>query len=535
MYNLYTDFHKTFGGKHYVQALAGVNEEKLYLETNESRRENLITSSLPTPNLALGIMNVNQNIEELALIGFFARLNYIYDSKYILEFNGRRDGTSRFPNHWGFFPSASAAWLLSQENFFRGVGNTLKISQLKLRGSYGVLGNQVVKSGNQEVYYPFISTMSSGNIGWYIDNTRPFAVYMPGSVAAGDLTWETVRNINGGLDLSLFDSRFDLSADIYTRYTENMLTKSKTLPALFGTGEPRINGADLKTKGWELSVGYRDRINNVGGSPLSFALRFMIADSRTWITRYANSTKILSDYYVGQELGEMWGYETLGYFASDEEAASWADQSALGNPQNNYRFYAGDLKFKDLNGDGKIDGGKGTVDDPGDRRIIGNNRHRYPYSISAEADWNGFDLRLFFQGEGKRDVYPNGINYWGIYSTPWCSPNAINFDHWTPETPNAYLPRLKPEIAGNGELSHVQTKYLQDASFLRLKNATLGYTLPATLTRQWKIDRLRFFFSGENLLTFHHIKVAGNDPEKSPGEAFYPFQRILSLGVNLNF
>ncbi|MDR1102282.1 MAG: TonB-dependent receptor [Tannerella sp.] len=543
VFNVYTDFHKTFAGKHYVQALAGFNQEYLYISDHSVQRQQLISSGLPTLQLATGTVNAYQNIEELALRGIFYRLNYIYDNRYILEFDGRNDGTSRFPanKRWGMFPSGSVAWVLSQEKFFSGVNDALKISNLKLRGSYGVLGNQVVKSGDREIYYPYLAAMGSGTIGTVIDGTQPMAVFQPGTVA-GDLTWERVRTINGGLDLGLFKNKLDLSFDLYTRYTEDMLTKSKSLPAFYGAGEPRSNAADLKTKGWELMASYRDQVN-VAGSPLSFSLSFMLSDSRTWITRYDNPNKVLSDYYEGQELGSIWGLVTEGYFQSEEELANWPDQTKVGSDDNQYKFYVGDLKFKDLNEDNEISFGSGTVDDPGDRKIIGNDRARLPYSITVDGTWKGFDLRLFFQGVGKRDWYPDNRDFWGTTQSPWHTPLVKNLDAWTTENRNAYFPRVKQYIAeetgSNGtELGAPQTKYLQDASYLRLKNLTAGYTLPATISNRWKISHLRVYLSAENLWTLNRIDIKELDPEMMTGasrSSQYPFQRVFSLGLQLNF
>ncbi|MDR1594050.1 MAG: TonB-dependent receptor, partial [Prevotellaceae bacterium] len=531
--NLYTNFRKTFADKHFVHALVGFNQEYLHENYFWTRKQQLITSSLPTIQLATGTVTNGQSINELALRGLFFRFNYIFDNKYILEFNGRRDGTSRYPkdSRWGFFPSASAAWIVSNEKFFSGVNDLLQISNLKLRGSYGTLGNQTNSS-----YYPYIATMGSGNIGRVLDGGQPMAVYQPGTVA-GNLTWETVRTVNGGVDLGLFKNKLNLTFNKYTRYTEGMLTKSKELPGFYGAGEPATNAADLKTKGWELSVGYADKVN-VAGSPLSFGVRFMLWDSRTWITKYDNPNRTLSAYYEGQEIGEIWGLHTVGYFASDEEVASWADQTKVGGDDTQYKFYKGDLKFADLNGDNEISFGKSTVDDPGDRTIIGNSSSRFPYSIEANAEWKGFDLRVFFQGVGQRDWYPNNGHglFWGVYATPWTTPIQKNLDHWTPENPNGYFPRMKQYIAeDNSELGTAQTKYLQNASYLRLKNLTLGYTLPKSLTDKWKIDRLRVYFSGENLWTIHNIAVKEIDPENLNGSGHYPMQKVWSVGINLSF
>jgi hypothetical protein len=268
----------------------------------------------------------------------------------------------------------------------------------------------------------------------------------------------------------------------------------------------------------------------------------MLWDNKTWITRYDNPNKNFGDYYEGQQLGDIWGYTTLGYFDSDTEAKAWADQTAVGNGSSNYAFYAGDLKFEDVNGDGKINNGNNSALDPGDLKIIGNNRERLPYSIDLGADWKGFDLRIFLQGVGKRQAYPNtqwpgwGLDFWGLYQTPWANANTKNLDRWTEENPSqdAYFPRLKREIAtAGGEMGRTQTRYLQDASYMRLKNLMLGYTLPSLWTKKVYVDNLRIFVSCENMFTFHHIEVKGHDPEKFGAIQYYPFQRTFSFGLTL--
>jgi TonB-linked SusC/RagA family outer membrane protein len=539
VYNIYTDFHKTFAEKHFVLAMAGFNQEYFHGENLNVRADNLLTDALPTIQLSgtNSTISKGHGITTRALRGFFARLNYIYDGKYIIEMNGRYDGTSRYrkEDRFGFFPSGSAAWVVSNESFMQNLKESLRLSNLKLRGSYGVLGNQMMKDSNgNEIFYPYIPTMGvTSVISPLIDGNRPLAVTQPG-VVSDNLTWETVRTINGGIDLSLFNGKFDFSFDKFVRYTEDMLTKSKTLPAIFGATEPRANAADLKTKGWELSVGWRDEFNLLD-SPFSYSVRFMLADSRTWITRYDNPDKRIDDYYEGQEIGEVWGYETLGYFASDEEAAGWADQSATGNGRP---FLAGDLKFKDVNNDRYINQGSNTVNDPGDRKIIGNSSYRLPYSIDLGVEWKGFDLRVFLQGIGKRQAYPpsgsEGVFFWGFYNHYVGSMLEKNLDNWNKKGDAGYYPRMKPNVAASGELAKPQTKYLQDASFMRLKNLTLGYTLPNELTSKVKINRLRVYVTGENLLTFHHIEVPGNDPERF-NNIYYPFMKVVSFGLNLNF
>ena len=546
VYNVYTDFHKTFAGKHYVQGLLGFNQETRRSNGISMSRRDLISPSYPTPELATGDMSMGESIAEWAVRGVFFRANYIYDDKYIVEANGRYDGSSRFPkkDRFGFFPSASLAWVVSQEKFMENFNRSIGLDFLKVRASYGALGNQNVST------YAYIPSMGSWKIGQVLDGTRPVAVGSPGAVS-NSLTWEKVRTINGGIDVAFFRSRLSGSFDYYVRYTEGMLTKSKTLPSVFGRTEPYTNAANLKTRGWELSLKWNDSFM-VAGSPLRYSVKLALSDSRSFVTKYDNKVDVydkegnkigetasLSDYYEGKELGEMWGLTTEGFFQSEEELKNHADQTAVGEDDQSYRFYVGDLKFADLNGDGKINRGKWTLADPGDFRRIGNSSSRYPYSIDFSADWKGFDVRGFFQGIGKRDWYASGGNhyFWGIYAQPWTNVQVQNMDHWTPENPDAYYPRVKAYIAesSGSELAAIQTKYLQDASYLRMKNLTVGYTLPMELTKKWNIERMRFYFSGENLFEISHLK-ANLDPEAlSSSSLVYPLQRSYSFGVNLTF
>ncbi|WP_206614324.1 SusC/RagA family TonB-linked outer membrane protein [Chitinophaga barathri] len=531
VYNVYTDFHRTFAKKHFVQALAGFNQEYRNYSTNTTTRQNLISSSLPDPLLTTGTLSQTGRVEDYAVRGLFYRLNYIYNDKYIVEFNGRYDGTSRFPDgdRWGFFPSASAAWVVTGEEFFKPIASSIKLDVLKFRASYGALGNQVTTS-----YYPYIPTMPTGQIGQILDGTRPIGVKQPGAVSP-TLTWEKVQTMNYGVSMAWLNNRLSLDADIYTRRTKDMLVKSKTLPAVFGTGEPQENAADLKVKGWELSLKWSDAVQ-VGGSPLNYGVRFILADSRAYITKYDNPAGLLSDYYVGREIGEIWGLVNDGFFQSEDELRNWPDQSGVGSDDQGYKFYVGDLKFKDLNGDKKVNYGKNTVSDPGDRVIIGNSAIRLPYSVMLNADWKGIDASVFFQGVGKRDWYPNASNhyFWGVFAQPWTNVQTHNLDSWTPEHPDAYFPRVKAYIAEDAsELGAPQTKYLQNAAYLRLKNVTVGYTLPSSFTRKAHIERLRIYFGAENIFTRSHLK-ARIDPE-GLGGSVYPFQQTYSGGINLNF
>ncbi|MDR3062432.1 MAG: SusC/RagA family TonB-linked outer membrane protein, partial [Dysgonamonadaceae bacterium] len=351
VYNAYTDFHKTFAEKHFVKTLVGFNQEYTYINDWNVKRDQLISTSLPSVNLATGTPSTSQSISELALRGVFGRFNYYYDERYLLELSGRYDGTSRYPKHnrFGFFPSGAASWIVSNESFLEDLRETLKVDMLKLRGSYGEIGNQVNSS-----YYPYIASMGSGKTSVILDGSQLLYINHPG-VVAGDLSWETVRTLNFGVDLNLF-KKLELEWSVYQRNTEGMLTKSKTLPGVFGATEPNTNAADLKTNGWELAVSWKDQFN-LAGDPFSFTARFIISDSRSFITKYDNPTKSITDHYVGKEIGEIWGLTTEGFFQDEDELKNHADQKAVGEDDNKYMFYVGDMKYKDLNNDGFINYG----------------------------------------------------------------------------------------------------------------------------------------------------------------------------------
>lgn len=538
--NLYTDFHKNFGD-HYLQALVGFNQE--YYNNNNfwTRRTGLISPSLPSIGTATGTVTNGETIRDWAVQGVFSRLAYNYKEKYLLELNSRYDGSSRFPagKRWGFFPSASAGWVLSNERFFEPVRQSLALDMLKLRASYGTLGNQASVSE-----YGYIPTMGNGQVGYILGSGRPQAVYAPGAVSS-NFSWESITTVNFGIDLAMLNNRLSLNFDKYTRYTNDMLIPGKTLPNVFGTAVPQENSGDLKTKGWELKLGWRDS-KEVAGAPLWYNLVFGLADNRSWITRYDNPTKSLgsgfSNYYVGREIGEIWGADIIGFFKDAADVTNSPNQTEMGTDDQSYKFYPGDPKFADRNNDGKVTKGKRTVDDPGDMYIIGNSSSRFPYSADLSAGWKGVDLRVFLQGIGKKDWYPGASNiyFWGVYAQPWTNPTLQNKDHWTPENPDAYFPAVRAYSAEDNyeQLGIPNKRYLQNGAYMRVKNITLGYSLPQSLLHRTKLDKVRLFFSAENVFEISHLKVKLDPESIGPGnraQAAYPFQRTYTLGLNLNF
>jgi len=533
-FDAYATLHKLFNDKHDFTAMIGFNQEDWRDNYTSASRKELISSSLPSLGLASGDMNVGQRIYSLSMRSVFGRLNYIYNNKYIVAFNGRYDGTSRFPHddRYAFNPSGSVAWVLSEENFFEPVRDVVNF--LKFRFSYGSLGNQDLK----ENYYAYLATMGSGKISNILDGKQPIGVSAPGLVA-GNLTWEKVTTADWGMDVNFLNNRLTATVDGYIRRTKDMLTAGAELPNVLGTSEPLENAADLKTTGWDLTISWRDNVK-LAGKTLNYGLSFNIGDSRSWITKFSNDTGSLDSYYEGWEMGSIWGLETEGFFTSQEDIDNHADQTQVASYIGTRPLAPGDLKFKDLNEDGKIDKGAWTIDDHGDYKIIGNNRARYGFGFNMNADWNGFDLSLFVQGVLKKNYSPSGdLYFWGIYAQPWTNITYGNYyDRWTEENPSqdAYFPRFKSYVAeGGSEAALTQTRYLQNATYARLKNLTFGYTLPRKWTDKANIQRLRLFFSGDNLCEITGLyKYYKLDPECLGGQ-MYPLQRSYSFGLNVTF
>lgn len=541
--NLYTDYEKTFGGKHYFKALAGFNQEQNNYDYFSAQNNQLISSNVGYLDGATGTTpSVAGNAYSWAVRGLFYRVNYAYANRYLVELDGRYDGSSRFPknNQYVFFPSASAGWRISEEAFFQPLKKV--VNELKVRASYGSLGNQNTYYAGTSTpdYYPYIPRLSSGQISNILGGVQPIAVYAPNLVSP-TLKWEQVYTRNLGVDLSLL-KKLDIGFDIYRRDTKNMLSKSAQLPATLGASQPLENAADLKTNGWELSMQYNDQFR-LAGKPFKYTVRVNVWDNRTVITRYNNANQYWfgGDYYVGQHVGDIWGLTTLGIFQTNEEAKKWADQTQV---IGYYGQQAGELKYADLNGDGKINYGDGTVKNPGDAHIIGNTTPRYSFGVGGNFSWNNIDLYVYFQGIGKADFWPGTSGYyWSQFYSPWDNvyQNIVG-NTWTPQNPNAFYPSLKGWRAGDAgawkDLAVPQTRYLYSAAYIRLKTLSIGYSIAPAALHKIGIDQVRFYVSGEDLWESTKLPKAF-DPEGLSGSwgagKVYPFQRGYSIGMNVKF
>lgn len=544
--NLYGEYETNFGEAHYFKALAGYNYEQSTYQELSTQRNGLIYEDARDISLALGqAIATDGGWERWNILGGFYRINYSFRDRYLLEANGRYDGSSKFPpnQRYAFFPSFSAGWRLSSEPFWQ-VSPSL-VSELKLRASYGSLGNGNIGS------YAFLEQFGISQSGRVLNGVRPQRTSQPAVLPAG-LTWETSTTQNIGLDLGMLDNRLTLTGDAYIRKTTDMFTVGMTLPAVFGASVPKGNYADLQTKGWEVVLGWRDKFN-VAGKPLNYGLRLNMADYKAEILKYNNPDKKLSDYYVGQTVGEIWGFTTAGYFTSTDDINSSAKQT-LYRASTSGQYLPGDIKFADINNDGVINNGDNTVNSPGDLSVIGNSTPRYTYGINTDLDWNNFFFSAFFQGVGHQDWYPGSeaALFWGQYNRPYNRLPKFHLDKiWSEENPDAYFPRYRGYSAqnGSGVLRQTQTKYLQNVAYIRLKNIQLGYNFQPGLISKAGMSNARVFLSGENLWAWSPLyritrdmdveTIHGSDRVVTSGTSGngynYPIFKSFTMGLTLTF
>ena len=551
--NVFATFEETWKDAHHLTVMAGLNAETWANKNVKALGKNLLSEDLNDLNLIAPDVDGNVLTEvaggqnAYSLLGVFARVNYDYKGRYLFEASARYDGTSRFAegSRWGLFPSGSLGWRISEEPFFAPAKKV--INNLKLRASYGSLGNQNVG------YYAHLRTISLNYFSNYTfgeGSTKPKYSSLSNPVSSG-LTWETTQQSNIGLDMTMFNNRLEFTAEAYIRDTKNMLTDGDALPGVFGADPPKANSADLRTKGYELSLSWRDQFN-LAGHPFGYSVRATMSDFRSHITKFDNPTYTFGkSYYEGMRLGDIWGFVVDGLFATDEEAKQYTSEvldCSYINGRMTGGFLAGDLRFVDLDGDKILGIGSNTVDKPGDRKILGNSLPSLQYGLTFAFDWLGFDVSAFLQGTGNHYWYPHGfnMNFWGCYSYSYVSFLQRDFIQrcWSEENPDAYFPRPRSYSATGGELSKVNSRYLQNVRYLRFKNLTVGYTLPKKWLDKVKVDKVRIYFTGENLHYWSPLKknCLYVDPESAfsrssdvDNHMSYSWQKTMMFGVDITF
>ena len=534
--NVWAEYKKVFDETHNLAVMLGYNQEEKHYFSTAYTMTDLYNNDLPVSDLALNYKDNDEQDDIWRVQGAFFRLNYDYQSKYLLELNGRYDGSSKYAKHdrWAFFPSASVGWRISEEKFFKPLSKI--IDNLKIRASIGALGNQITDG-----YHPYMSMLTGRVLNNYMMNGKVInALNIP--TLPSLVTWEKVVSKDVGLDWAIFNNRFAGTFDFYIRDTKDMV-RSVTLPAVLGTGGGKENVADMRTIGWEVECTWKDRIKNVLGSPLDYSLTVGLSDYQAEITKFDNPNGSLSMYYKGYKFGEIWGFVTDGFIQDEFEA----DRMNYVQKFISSKWYPGDIRYKDLNGDGVINNGTVTLDNPGDKKIIGNSTPRYRFNFQGSVGWHGFDFRAIFEGIGKRDMWTSSDIFWGfsrgIYNS--CVTQYHIDNTWTYENPKAYYPRLTG--SANKRSKQVQSKYLQNAAYIRLKDITIRYNIPKKWLSKLKLEQARVYVSGLNLWEKTGLppfmtpdivdQMTGEDVglmTENSGKQ-YAFMRSFSFGVNLTF
>lgn len=539
-------YKHTWIDAHSLNVFAGMNVE--YKETRyvNAEKRDLLDQSKPEISLATGDNYIYGSHSSWAIMGFFARANYAYRNRYLIELNGRFDGSSRFPadQRWGFFPSASLGWVASEENFWDVLNPWW--SFFKMRGSYGSIGNQDIGDNR------FRAIMSSYDSGWIVGSTNMLSFTLPTAIADG-FTWETIKTMNLGIDMRFFKDELGVSLDLYRRINDGMVVGGTEVPSTFGATAPYENAAQLTTNGWELSIDYHHRFSN----GLRINLTANLADALTIVTKHPrkNTSVIDGSNYEGKIYGEIWGFTTDRLFQEYDfnddgtMVEGIASQSYFEQMSGyGYKYGPGDVKYQDLDGDGQITWGDKTAANSGDWRRIGNTTPRYEYNFKIGLDWYGIDLSVLFQGVGSRQYWATGtmmIPGWNFSEGTYY---AHQTDYWNTNNIDAFYPRLT-ETNQPGQYSAAgfnflcQTRYLLDMSYLRLKNITLGYSLPDKALRKMHFSKFRIYFSAENVCEFDHLGNLPIDPETdtSTGDGgamgwgrIYPFTRQISCGLQIS-
>lgn len=550
-YNLFTDYTFDIAEKNHFKALLGFQAEDNKWRRLSASRNDMITDDLPVLDLTTSkdTYSIGGRYEKWRTTGFFGRINYDFDNKYLLEVNLRYDGTSRFRrNHrWVWSPSFSAGWNIDREKFWENIRPY--VESFKLRASYGQLANQ-----NTNSYYPTYRTVGVANQGsnWLVNGALQNNAWFP-TLIAPSLTWEKIRHTNLGVDFSAFNYRLTGSFDYFWRTNKDMVGPAVTLPAIVGATVPKENSLSMRTSGWELTLGWRDHIDD-----FNYSVKLNLSDDRTKILEYPNPERLFGtndlnsiNFVAGEYIGNIYGFKSLGVARDDaqmQEHLSKVNQDQIGS-----NWMGGDIMYVDVDGDGKITKGTG-LDNMGDLVKLGNNQPRYRIGFNLFAEWKGIDVTAFFQGVLKRDYYfspygdqgtgGKGAVFWGATTGGRWESIFLkdHLDYWRDENSvlgenrDSYYARPLYYTNKNREF---QDRYMQDASYLRLKNLQVGYTLPEKISKKFACTKFRVFFSGENLCTWTKLsKVL--DPESLEVSSMksgssYPLAKTFSFGFTADF
>lgn len=509
---------------HNFTFLAGTSYENYRLDKISGTAKGMISNDFYSFNYYDSSIATNSLLEDQintwAMMSYFGRINYNFMEKYLLEANVRYDGSSRLApaKRWKAFPSVSAAWRMSEEKWF----NVDWVSNIKLRASWGQLGN-----GAALGLYDYLSLIetSQSNMPPTYQGEKWF---YQGSMASEDKTWEIIETTNVAVDFGFLNNRLSGSAEYYWKYNNEMLAALQ-LPSQIGIKVPNMNVGKLKTWGWDFNINWRDKIGEV-----SYQVGFNISDSKNELQRYDGASVVregLVGLLEGYPINTIWGYETDGFWSSREEYLQYKKDHPGYKSFNDGIINGGDVKYLPQGeADHEIGVGGGTPQNSGDLVCLGNTTPRYLYGLSLSAEWKGFDLSVMFQGVGKRDVMLNGSMFpiLNDKEMPW----SIHRDYWTPENQNAYWPRLY-QYKGDRFNSKSADRWMQDASYFRLKNVTLGYTVPVA---KKYMDKLRVYVTGQDLFEFTNmLSVIDPEADNNANRALYPFFRSWTVGVNVTF
>ena len=551
-FNAVTNYDLAIGDNNKFKFMLGTNVESYKWDSHWSNKTELINEDNPQFNFAVGTETVGGGANWDSQLGVFSRINYSFMDKYLLEANLRYDATSKFPAHlrWRWYPSFSAGWVMTNETFMQPLDPVLSFA--KIRASWGVIGDQSVRNSL------YLSTMDVSKSWWLSqDGKQYFELSTPSPVSAG-ITWQDIETINLGLDLRFFRNKLGFVFEWYQRDTKNMIIAGEALPATFGAGAPQGNYGNLRTRGWEIAADFSHRFDNGIGININANVHDAITDitkAADWNTPWENRL-IHNTYTTGKRYGDIYGYVTDRLYQKEdfvydangniqqttiiwEGTAKRTNQLAGNNPV--YQTYfedgnqvllisPGDVKFVDVNGDGYITPGKNTFGDPGDQVVIGNSTPRYEFGLRLGADYKGFDASMFFQGVGKRSIWGAGqLAIPGFHVKDGAMPQAIAGNFWKEDRTDAFYPRAwNLGGANEGFVMRKQSRYMLNMAYLKIKNITVGYTIPRNVLDNIHLSSARIYLSLENFVTFDKLRGLPIDPESISGHS------MLREGGNYN-